>query len=137
MANSRQKGATFERDVCRALSLELGCQFKRNLDQYQERDLGDVTCDDPAFPFLIECKAYASGTDCRAIWWRQACTAAAKANKIPAVVYKFNHHPIRVRVGIDTITRAHGQTAVTDKDADITLAGLAYLAREIIARETA
>jgi hypothetical protein len=36
MANSRNKGATFERDVAKMLFLELGITFKRDLRKYQE-----------------------------------------------------------------------------------------------------
>lgn len=133
MANSRQKGAAFERKVATLLFQETGITFKRDLDQYRERDRGDLIADNIQWPFLLECKAYASGTDCKPAWWLQAVTAAQTAGKYPCVVYKFNNAPIKCRVGIDAIVRAHNGSAVTDKTADITLQGLAYLARELMA----
>lgn len=133
--NSRNKGTVFERQVAKALMLETGIAFKRDLDQYRERDRGDLIADAEEWPFLIECKAYAAGTDCKPKWWLQATAAAANADKLPCVIYKFNHGPIKCRVGIDAIVQAHGGTATTDKTADISLQGLAYLAREIMAGE--
>ena len=75
-AQQRSKGARFERDVAKRLFAELGITFKRDLSQYQQSDRGDLTPDNPAFPFLIECKTRASGADCLAAWEAQAHTAA-------------------------------------------------------------
>lgn len=38
MANSRNKGAQFERDVARRLYQLLGVNFARDLDQYRQAD---------------------------------------------------------------------------------------------------
>ena len=134
MTCSRTKGASFERDVAKLLFGELGITFKRDLRQYQESDHGDLIADNPAFPFLIECKAYASGTTCKPAWEAQAARAAQKIGMIPVVIYKFDRHPIRCRLGIDAIMTAHGAQAVTHFSADLCIPGFAYVARELMAR---
>lgn len=134
MTNSRQKGAAFERDVAKILHAELGIRFKRDLDQYRQRDRGDLIPDDDGFPFLVECKAHATGTDARGDWIAQVFRAVEGTGKHPALIWKFNHHPIRVRVWFDAIAEAVGGHAVSSQHADITLPGLCWLAREIMAR---
>jgi len=42
---SRNKGATFERELCKIIFEELGVEVRRNLSQYQEKDLGDIMLD--------------------------------------------------------------------------------------------
>ena len=49
---SRQRGATYEREVSNEIFDILGVRIKRNLKQYQEADLGDLELG----PYLIECK---------------------------------------------------------------------------------
>ena len=71
--------------------------------------------------FTIECKFYKSPDNIDHLlsntkirrWWEQACTDAAKINKEPILIFKFNHTEIfaAVRLGIgithpSTITRA-------------------------------
>jgi Holliday junction resolvase len=131
---SRAKGSRGEREVAKALFLETGIKFSRNLKQYQQSDLGDLVADDEAWPFLLEVKLRANGTDCREGWIAQATKAARAAGKIPVVVYKFDRHPVKCRVPIEAIAEAHGAVAATDKWADVSLPGLAYIAREIMAR---
>lgn len=134
MKASRDKGAAFERDVARMLHAELGIGFRRNLDQYQARDLGDLTPDDDAFPFLIECKAYARGTDCKPAWMEQARKAADGTGLYPCVVWKFDRHPIRCRVPVAALFEAVGSRLKMEFAADLTVEALAMLAREIMAR---
>lgn len=132
MTNSRQKGASFERAVAKELLAFTGISFKRNLDQYQERGHGDLTPSDPDFPFVIECKAYASGGDCSPAWEAQAFTAASGTGKHPAVIYKFNNRPIRVRVWFDALAEAFGASDVSNGKADISLQDFGYVASEIM-----
>ena len=49
---SRNRGATFEREIVSDLHLSLGIKTKRNLDQYQESGHGDIILGD----YVIECK---------------------------------------------------------------------------------
>lgn len=133
MAHSRNKGATFERAIAKELFRETGITFKRDLDQYRERDRGDLLPSDPDWPFLIECKDWAAAKTFRAAWAVQACTAATSAGQLPCVIYKAQRGELRVRVWFDTIAEAFGGSAVTHHHAETDLAGLAYLAREIMA----
>ena len=99
MVDSRNKGAAFERDIVKRLngffdesSLDVRC--KRNLDQYQAKDLCDIEIPVNA----IECKAYKTGKWFMSGWWEQVCSAAG--DRIPCLVWKFNNQPIRVTLPI-------------------------------------
>ena len=59
--NSRNKGASFEREVAKLINEffdDIGYNYKvkRNLEQYQEKDLGDLNIPN----HTLECKRYAS-----------------------------------------------------------------------------
>ena len=95
MTDSRAKGAGFERTVAKALELELGIKFRRDLQQYQQADRGDLVTDCQNWPYVVECKRYAEGTGCKPAWWKQAKTAADKAGKIPIVIYQYDRRQIR------------------------------------------
>jgi Holliday junction resolvase len=124
MTNSRTKGAQFEREVAKLLLLELGINFKRDLRQYQEADHGDLIPDDPAFPFELELKRYASGPiSGTEKWWKQVTTAAAKTGKRPALIYKYDRQPIRVVVEMQGVR------------CNISFEDFSYLCREIMADE--
>ena len=122
MADSRNKGASFEREVAKLLLLELGITFKRDLRQYQEADHGDLIPDNLAFPFELELKRYAdgpiSGTN---KWWQQVTTAAAKTGKRPALIYRYDRQPIRCVVELQGVR------------CNISFEDFCYLAREIMA----
>ena len=122
MVNGRNKGADFERSTAKALFLELGIGFKRDLEQTRTAGHGDLIPDDPAFPFELELKRYAhgpiSGTD---KWWQQVTTAAAKTNKLPALIYKYDRQPIRCVVELQGIR------------CNISFEDFCYLTREIMA----
>ena len=133
MVNGRNKGASFEREVGKLLEDELGISFKRDLEQYRAADHGDLLASDPDFPFVIECKRYASGTGCTEAWRAQATCAAIAQRKIPAVVFKFDRRAVRVAVPFAAIARAFGGTTPVHDWAEITLDGLAFLAREMLA----
>ena len=71
MANSRDKGASFERKICSLIKHALGYDARRNLDQYQ---VGGADIEIPGWS--IECKAYQrSGSNSyKTSWWEQ-CVA--------------------------------------------------------------
>lgn len=132
MTNSRNKGAAFEREIATALELELGIKFKRDLDQYRQADRGDLIADDPAFPFLIECKRYAGGSF-KPAWWAQAYKAALTTGQRPAVIYRFDRQPIRVRVQLRAAMECISRKRWSAEDShiiEIDLPGFAYLCRE-------
>jgi|TARA_R100000084_G_scaffold103103_2_gene59001 hypothetical protein len=95
--NSRNKGASFEREVAKLINQyfdEIGYDYKvkRNLEQYQEKDLGDLNVPN----HTIECKRYASGNWYKEQWWQQVCDACG--DTVPVLIWKYNHQPMRVCV---------------------------------------
>lgn len=132
-ANSRNKGAAFERSIAQELELLTGVKFKRDIEQYRAGDHGDLIADDPAWPFTVECKRYASGAGCLDAWKDQATRAAVASGKLPAVVFKFDRIPVRVAVPFAAIALAYGGTDDSGEWANISLQGFAHLAAEIMA----
>lgn len=104
MVNSRNKGASFERELAKILLDELGLTFKRDIEQYRASDHGDLICTDmPDFPFSIEAKRYRAGYGIQPAWWTQCCDAALATNKLPLLVYKYDRLPIRWRFPVAAI----------------------------------
>lgn len=128
-ARSRNKGARVEREIAAELHALTGVTFSRNLEQVRSAAHGDLIADDPDWPFSIEVKSRATGNGCAAAWQAQAVNAAALAGKIPVVVVKYDRRPVRVSVPLKAI---HASLPA-DEWAEISLPGLAYLAREIMA----
>jgi len=119
MADSRNKGATFERDIVKRINAfadqhALGFTCKRNLDQYQTADL----CDIQIPRHSIECKAYKSGWWYAPAWWDQVC--AACGDNTPILIYKFNNNAIRVCLPLyainENLPRDNSRTAVITLD---------------------
>ena len=119
MADSRNKGAAFERDIVKRINAfadqhTLGFQCKRNLDQYQTADLCDIQIPNHA----IECKAYKSGWWYAPAWWEQVC--AACGDNTPVLIYKFNNKAIRVCLPLyainENMARDNSRTAVITLD---------------------
>ena len=119
MADSRNKGAAFERDIVKRINAfadkhALGFQCKRNLDQYQTADL----CDIQIPRHSIECKAYKSGWWYAPAWWEQVC--AACGDNTPVLIYKFNNKAIRVCLPLyainENMARDNSRTAVVTLD---------------------
>ena len=119
MADSRNKGAAFERDIVKRLNeffTDSGLDFrcKRNLDQYQTKDLSDIE-----IPLhSIECKAYKDGWWYAPAWWDQILAACGELT--PVLVYKFNNKGVRVCIPLHYINPAlphdNMQTAVVTFD---------------------
>ena len=112
MADSRQKGAAFERDIVKRINTfasdhDLGFSCKRNLDQYQANNL----CDIEIPGWALECKAYKSGWWYAEPWWEQVKEACG--DRIPALIWKFNNKPVRVTLPIHAIN--HGFPKDNDK----------------------
>ncbi|MEC7270107.1 MAG: hypothetical protein VXU43_02965 [Pseudomonadota bacterium] len=89
MTNSRTKGHGFEREIVNLFKDELG-YCKRNLDQYAEKDHGDIILK----PFCVECKRYANGHWHREDWWNQVVKSAGD-KYIPLLVYRFDRQPTK------------------------------------------
>jgi len=122
---SRTKGSAFERTVARELFDRLGLTFSRDLRQYQRSDLGDLLCEDEAFPFLIECKH--KTRPALPEWRRQAVTAATAQGKTPVVIYRITGRPIRVSAPLSAIGGPSSLWADMDLDA------FAWIVREAMA----
>ena len=133
MTCSRTKGAAGERAVAKELFAELGMNFRRDLRQYQQSDLGDLICEDPAFPFVIEVKHHAKGWTCKPAWEAQAIKAAETAGKLPCVIYRHDGQQWRCRVWFDAMAEAFGTSIVCNQSADISIPAFAWVAREIMA----
>ena len=100
MTNSRNKGAAFEREIANSLNEELNLKvpLKRILEQTREKFLPDLILGN----WYLECKRYGQGNEPIEKWWSQVLDAA-KDRGIPALIYKFNNRPIKVRVPLHTI----------------------------------
>lgn len=126
MADSRNKGASFERKICTMIRENLGFDAKRNLDQYQAKGQADIII--PGWS--IECKAYKSGGGFRQSWWDQATSSAANLYLIPVLIYKFNNCPIKCVIPLDVLHEgfAGGHDLVCEVSFDI----WCYIVREKI-----
>lgn len=92
MINSRAKGASGEREAIKLLADFLGDEtIKRNLQQTRDggHDINGLTLD----YWAIEIKR------CKKpellAWWKQACNQAAKAGKMPALLYRLDRQQWR------------------------------------------
>lgn len=127
MVNGRNKGAAFEREIAKMLYLDLGVNFKRDIEQYREAKHGDLICEDPTFPFTLELKRYAKGFAIKSSWWEQVEEAAENEGKEPALIYKFDHKPILVAVRLAFIMQ---DESYDEHIATVTWSGFMQLVRE-------
>ena len=111
MTNSRNKGAAFERQIANALieDLNLKNPVKRILEQTRTKELPDLMLG----TWCIECKAYGAGAEPRPDWWNQVLASSSEQGLKPALVYKFNNRPIKVRVLANSINKEIKNSLVT------------------------
>ena len=109
--NSRNKGAAFERQIANALIVDLNLTkpVKRILEQTRTKELPDLMLG----RWCIECKAYGSGAEPRPDWWDQVLASSKADNLRPALVYKFNNRPIKVRILANSINKDIKNNLVT------------------------
>ena len=100
MTNSRNKGASFEREIANLLTKDLNLtnNIRRILEQTREKHLPDLILG----RWYLECKRYGAGAEPLEAW-RQQVLDATRQRGIPALVYKFNRRPIKVRVPLGAI----------------------------------
>ena len=98
--NSRTKGANFEREIGNLLMEQLGLNqpVKRILEQTRTKELPDLKLG----RWCLECKRYGDGSEPYQDWWDQVL-AATGDGEFPALIYKFNRRPIKVRILAGTL----------------------------------
>ena len=94
--NSRAKGANFEREIGNLLvqDLNLSNPVKRILEQTRTKELPDLRLG----RWCIECKRYGDGGEPPKDWWEQVLRSCSEESLMPALIYKFNRRPIKVRL---------------------------------------
>jgi hypothetical protein len=138
-ATSRRKGAAGEREFARALEDQVGLRLARNLEQSRQGG-HDLTLPEEATGpvaealgrLAIECKRYATTPNgSLAQWWGQACRQAEAAGLWPALAYRPDRHPWRVRLPLAAL-RPDLFPVWRDADltADLPLPAFASLVRE-------
>mgnify|MGYP003127436165 FL=1 len=129
MVNSRHKGATFERDICKNLQLDLNIKgfVKRDIEQYRTADRGDILIEDDSFPYLIECKRYKAGNTYSDAWWQQVERAAENMKKEPVLVYKFDRQPVTVVMRLEHLMK---DGALHEEKVRMDWEAFCYIARE-------
>ena len=124
MADSRNKGASFERKICKLIKDNLNIDAKRNLDQYQAKGQADIVI--PGWS--IECKAYQKATTFKPSWWVQTKESAAILKLTPVLIYKFNNCPIKCVISLDVLSRNF--SAGHDLVCEVELETWFYIVRE-------
>ena len=111
--NSRAKGANFEREIGNLLVKDLGLKnpVKRILALTSTKELPDLMLG----RWCIDRKRYRDGSEPSADWWNQVLIASRNDNQIPALVYKFNRKPLKVRILASSInTEIENQDITVD-----------------------
>tara|TARA_B100001996_G_scaffold93361_1_gene69715 strand:- start:554 stop:964 length:411 start_codon:yes stop_codon:yes gene_type:complete len=127
--NQRKKGHDFERKIAKKLQEDLGLikPVRRILNQYQEKNHPDLRLG----RWNIECKAYKKGFEPASAWWDQVL-GVIKDGEFPALIYKFDNKPIRIRVFAKNVNEM-----LTDESklVDLNWDSFIYLLRELYSRD--
>ena len=127
--NQRKKGHDFERKIAKNLQEDLGLikPVRRILNQYQEKNHPDLRLG----RWNIECKAYKKGFEPASAWWDQVLSVT-KEGEFPALIYKFDNKPIRIRVFAKNVNEM-----LTDesKVVDLNWDSFTYLLRKLYSRD--
>ena len=109
--NSRAKGANFEREIGNLLvqDLDLKNPVKRILEQTRTKELPDLRLG----RWCIECKRYGDGGEPPKEWWEQVLRSCSEESLIPALIYKFNRRPIKVRLLASSLNPAIQNKLIT------------------------
>ena len=109
--NSRAKGANFEREIGNLLvqDLNLTNPVKRILEQTRTKELPDLRLG----RWCIECKRYGDGGEPPKEWWEQVLRSCSEESLIPALSYKFNRRPIKVRLLASSLNPAIQNKLIT------------------------
>ena len=127
--NQRKKGHDFERKIAKKLQEDLGLikPVRRILNQYQEKNHQDLRLG----RWNIECKAYKKGFEPASAWWDQVLSVT-KEGEFPALIYKFDNKPIRIRVFAKNVNEM-----LTDesKVVDLNWDSFTYVLRKLYSRD--
>lgn len=136
----RTKGATGEREVCRAIHDQLGVRLIRNLEGPRSGgyDLivhpeDDGPTADALRRFAPEVKRHARATAGQlAQWWSQATEQASRAGLIPVLLYRADRADWRVLVPLSVLRPELRAWEGIEWTADLSLLGFASVIREAI-----
>ena len=119
--NQRKKGHDFERKIAKKLQedLNLAKPVRRILSQYQEKNHPDLKLG----RWNIECKAYKKGFEPASAWWEQVL-GVTREGEFPALIYKFDNKPIRVRIMMKNL---NGDFSDKSKVVDLNWESFTYL----------
>ena len=119
--NQRKKGHDFERKIAKKLQedLNLAKPVRRILSQYQEKNHPDLKLG----RWNIECKAYKKGFEPATAWWEQVL-GVTRDGEFPALIYKFDNKPIRVRIMMKNL---NGDFSDKSKVVDLNWESFTYL----------
>lgn len=110
--NGNRKGGDFERKIAKVMTEWTSVKFERvpasgGLHWKKDnRVYGDIVCNDPDFPLVVECKnreawnmdALITGSAEVKKWWQQVKKDAAATEKKPVVIFTRNNRPVYVMV---------------------------------------
>ena len=138
-SSSRAKGANGEREFARALEELIGIKLVRNLEQSRRGGHDLIPPQDAAGPvaealgrLAVEVKRYASApSGSVSKWWLQAVGQGEAVNLWPALAYRADRQPWRVRLPLAAL-RPDLYPLWPDPDltADLPLAAFASVIRE-------
>tara|TARA_Y100000748_G_scaffold247628_1_gene212245 strand:+ start:887 stop:1297 length:411 start_codon:yes stop_codon:yes gene_type:complete len=127
--NQRKKGHDFERKIAKKLQDDLGLikPVRRILNQYQEKNHPDLRLG----RWNIECKAYKKGFEPASAWWDQVL-GVTKDGEFPALIYKFDNKPIRIRIFAKNVNELLSDRS---KVVDLNWEGFTYLLRKLYSKD--
>ena len=127
--NQRKKGHDFERKIAKKLQDDLGLikPVRRILNQYQEKNHPDLRLG----RWNIECKAYKKGFEPASVWWDQVL-GVTKDGEFPALIYKFDNKPIRIRIFAKNVNELLSDRS---KVVDLNWESFTYLLRKLYSKD--
>ncbi|MAI04021.1 MAG: hypothetical protein CMQ75_05875 [Gammaproteobacteria bacterium] len=127
--NQRKKGHDFERKIAKKLQDDLGLikPVRRILNQYQEKNHPDLRLG----RWNIECKAYKKGFEPASAWWDQVL-GVTKDGEFPALIYKFDNKPIRIRIFAKNVNELLSDRS---KVVDLNWESFTYLLRKLYSKD--
>ena len=100
---------------------------RRILNQYQEKNHPDLRLG----RWNIECKAYKKGFEPASAWWDQVL-GVTKDGEFPALIYKFDNKPIRIRIFAKNVNELLSDRS---KVVDLNWESFTYLLRKLYSKD--